>query len=309
MEALPEAGGYVVLPKSTIEVILKSLRPASRDFDEFDPIQLREDFLMCCAVDLRLSKRTIEEHARHLERFLNFLENRHPLSLTTRDLREFLIKNPARNAIKFLRVFYGKFLKSNLASGFKIPQSPSRVVLLPTRWQLTMTFCNLKTIEFKAAFLLLATSGLRRGELCALTLNQISFGSRMIIPAQKPRSTKNTWVTFFNDEAETWLKRWIEESGVRPDERIFAQHNHTYTKWFKRASYPYGFVITPQILRCWFAEEMGRLGVAERYIDAFCGRVPKSVLARHYTDLSAHNLHQIYVKAGLKVRWNVLGIY
>jgi site-specific recombinase XerD len=48
--------------------------------------------------------------------------------------------------------------------------------------------------------------------------------------------------------------------------------------------------ITPQKLRQWFCSEMLRLGVSETYVDAFCGRAPKSVLARHYTDFSPEKL-------------------
>jgi len=61
------------------------------------------------------------------------------------------------------------------------------------------------------------------------------------------------------------------------------------------------FDFTPQVLREWFCEEMARLGVADRYIDAFCGRTPKSVLARHYSDYSPEKLKAIYDKAELKV--------
>jgi len=46
---------------------------------------------------------------------------------------------------------------------------------------------------------------------------------------------------------------------------------------------------------------MLRLGVSETYIDAFCGRVPQSVLARHYTDFSPEKLGEIYEKAELKM--------
>jgi hypothetical protein len=35
--------------------------------------------------------------------------------------------------------------------------------------------------------------------------------------------------------------------------------------------------------------------------DAFCGRVPRSVLARHYTDFSPERLKRIYDGAGLRV--------
>jgi intergrase/recombinase len=55
-----------------------------------------------------------------------------------------------------------------------------------------------------------------------------------------------------------------------------------------------GLNITPQKLRKWFCSEMMRLGVSETYIDAFCGRVPKSVLGRHYTDFSPEKLRRVY---------------
>jgi intergrase/recombinase len=46
---------------------------------------------------------------------------------------------------------------------------------------------------------------------------------------------------------------------------------------------------------------MGNLGVGNRYVDAFCGRVPNSVLARHYTDFSSDRLKEIYDKAEIRV--------
>ena len=56
-----------------------------------------------------------------------------------------------------------------------------------------------------------------------------------------------------------------------------------------------------QLLRYWFANKMAEQGVQDRYIDAFCGRTPKSVLARHYTDYSPERLKRIYDKANLKI--------
>lgn len=41
--------------------------------------------------------------------------------------------------------------------------------------------------------------------------------------------------------------------------------------------------------------------MADRYVDAFCGRVPKSILARHYTDYSPKKLEVIYKKANIIV--------
>jgi intergrase/recombinase len=42
-------------------------------------------------------------------------------------------------------------------------------------------------------------------------------------------------------------------------------------------------------------------GVQDRYIDAFCGRTPQSVLARHYSDFSPEVLKEIYEKANIKI--------
>ena len=42
-------------------------------------------------------------------------------------------------------------------------------------------------------------------------------------------------------------------------------------------------------------------GVSETYVDAFCGRVPNSVLARHYTEFSSEKLLGIYCEVSLSV--------
>ncbi len=39
---------------------------------------------------------------------------------------------------------------------------------------------------------------------------------------------------------------------------------------------------------------MGFKGVQPQYVDDFCGRVPASVLARHYSDFSPEVLKEIY---------------
>lgn len=46
---------------------------------------------------------------------------------------------------------------------------------------------------------------------------------------------------------------------------------------------------------------MGALEMSDRYVDAFCGRTPKYVLARHYTDYNPESLHRICEEANLKV--------
>ena len=111
--------------------------------------------------------------------------------------------------------------------------------------------------------------------------------------------TKRTWVTFFNEEAEQALKEYLNGRELTPEFKLFTEK--AIRKTFERAHKRTGIHITPQVLREWIACEMGELGVADRYVDAFCGRVPRSVLARHYTDFSPERLKRIYDGAGLKV--------
>jgi intergrase/recombinase len=76
------------------------------------------------------------------------------------------------------------------------------------------------------------------------------------------------------------------------------QRQETIKMW-KDARAKTGLNITPQRLREWFCSEMASRGVSDSYIDAFCGRVPKSVLARHYSDFSPERLREIYERAKL----------
>lgn len=121
----------------------------------------------------------------------------------------------------------------------------------------------------------------------------------MLIPNHNSK-TKRSYITFYNEEAEKVLLQWLK---IRPknSDKLFPMRTNHKHRIFLEARKKTELEITPQILREWFACEMGRLGVPDRYVDAFCGRVPRSVLARHYTDFSPEKLKEIYDKANLKV--------
>jgi intergrase/recombinase len=121
----------------------------------------------------------------------------------------------------------------------------------------------------------------------------------MIVPNPHNGTTKKTWITFYNEEAEEVLNAYLKK--YDPKDRLFYNTNTNYHHPFRIARKKSGLNITPQVLREWFCSEMGRLGVPDRYIDAFCGRVPRSILARHYTDYSPERLKEIYDKTKLVI--------
>ena len=124
----------------------------------------------------------------------------------------------------------------------------------------------------------------------------------MVIPRSGSSSTKHTWITFYNEEAERALRDYLGSfKNLDKEAKLFPVCEGYFSERCKAFERETGIRITPQILREWFACDMGRLGVSDRYVDAFCGCVPRSVLARHYADFSPEKLKEIYDRADLKV--------
>jgi integrase len=164
------------------------------------------------------------------------------------------------------------------------------------------TFYNaLETSKEKALFLLYASSGLRRQEILTLTFDDVDFKKRMITPNNHLGETKKSWVSFYNEEAEQMLNQYLSEKKPSRSKRIFPMQRYENVELWKTAREKTGIHITPQKLRQWFCQEMINQGVSETYVDAFCGRVPRTVLARHYADFSTEKLNEIYVKLEINI--------
>lgn len=122
----------------------------------------------------------------------------------------------------------------------------------------------------------------------------------MITPNNHRGKIKQSWITFYNEESEQILKEYMK-SRDKDSNSLFQVTKRRIQDIFKKISDEIGIRVTAQILRQWFCNEMGRLGVPDRYVDAFCGRTPKSILARHYTEYNPERLKEIYEKASLNV--------
>ena len=260
-------------------------------------------------VDLQLKESTIEGHIRRARRFLEAL-NTTLDALTVQDIRDYLSTlsrlNPSTysNVVKSLRRFVRDFLgKTELMKTFKLPYIEFQPKLIPTKEQIKGGYCALRTDKQRLIYLLYAVTGLRHGELRTLKLADIDLETRSI-RAKHDSLTKRSFCTFWNDEADDLLRKYLrkhvkglEGNGVR----LFNFSWSSLYRMRKLTEQKIGLRITPKVLRAWFCSEMLSKGIQEVYIDAFCGRVPKSVLARHYTDFSPERLKEIYDKAEIKV--------
>jgi len=264
-------------------------------------------FELFCKVDLRLSDRTLTNNRYGMLRFFKVVSKDLRL-VASQDVREYLARykdspaNTYANVLKPLKVFFRDFLgMPEVVESFRFPVRPLHPRTVPSREEIQRFYEALDEPVVKAMFLTFASSGLRKNEVLSLRVSDIDLDRREIIPSKGYNGFKNAWVTFVNEETARVLKEHIASLNASSETHLFSQCEPDLRRDFKHAFKKTRIHITPQILREWFACEMGRLGVPDRYVDAFCGRVPRSVLARHYTDFSPERLKEVYDKAGLKV--------
>lgn len=97
--------------------------------------------------------------------------------------------------------------------------------------------------KYQSLFLLLASSGLRLGEVLSLRKRDVYPEKRMVVPrkAYETNTTKKSWVSFYNVECEKYLT-WLDE--LKDDEKIFPTKRHVYDA-FEKANKKTGIKITP----------------------------------------------------------------
>ena len=273
-----------------------------------DLTKIINEFGRFCKIDLQLTDTTIEKHLGNVRLLKKFVKKSLD-SVCSDDIREFLSKYTSMspytycNVLKSMKIFFRDFLKKGEIVGtFKFPRIPFKPKTVPTKEQLQLFYSTLKSPKERALFLIYATTGLRRGEILSTRIEDVNFEKRMVTPKVQSSRTKLRWISFFNDETKQALNEYLAtREDLTPESRLFPISNFPIATMFSRVEKITGIRITPQVLREWFACEMGKLGVGDRYVDAFCGRVPNSVLARHYTDFSLDRLKEIYDKADIKV--------
>ncbi len=263
-------------------------------------INTLDGFERVLRIDLNQAERTIQGHLYLTRHFLKAV-GKDPRQVSVEDIRSYLATfqdksaSTRANLLKSLKRFYCDFLKMpQVVESFKFPKRVYAPKVVPSKDDLQRFFIALTNDRDRAVFLLYATSGLRRSELLSLSLDDIDLENRLIIPknAHTTSTTKNTWASCFNAEAQIYLKKCLSSFPPAPV---------TVKRAFNRANKKTGLHITPQTLREWFCCQLGELGVPDRYVDALCGRTPKSILARHYTDYSPNRLKAIYDKVDLRV--------
>jgi integrase len=203
-----------------------------------------------------------------------------PYSVSDRDLRSYLTRfremSPYtyKNVLSALKRYFRDYMKKYLIESFKFPKKPWKPNTGPSKEELTTFYVALETLRAKTLFITYATTGLRKNEVLQLQISDVDFKKRMIIPNKGVNSTKNTWVSFFNAVMEDILREYLD-SRRDNNPKLFPISRDIFLKVWKTAYIKTDIHINPKVLRNWFCCEKGRLGIQDRYVDAFWGRTQK----------------------------------
>jgi integrase len=250
-------------------------------------------------VDERLGERVSKDYRQIIRRFLRFADGIVSKETIRGYLSSYLKKAPKtyNNQLDGLRAFVSRFLKRpDLMESFKKAYQPQDYeVELPTKEQVKKGFYGLTNDLEKGLYLFYATSGVRKLEALKLRSEDIDRKLRCVKPRHDTK-TKRAGVTFYNEECAVYMDKIQDWDG-----KVFKIGSKRFREIWDKASEASGFRITPQVLRKWFSTTMGELGVPDRYVDIFQGRVPKSVLAKYYTGKELKRLKRVYERANLRV--------
>ena len=229
---------------------------------------------------------TRNNHLNAIRRFLSSSGGR----ITPEVIREYL-KPLSSNIFKYnhelkaIRVYVGKFhQRPDVVQTFKILDEPftPKDIIAPSA--VSTFYSYIADGSLQAFFLLLATSGLRLSEVCGLRISDIDFSSRMMTPTPHTGITKSVYFSFYNDEAEAVLRKYLAASGISSG-LVFPGYNRSNVgRLFRGISESSGIKLVPKMLRSFFSEQTGELGMQDRYVDFLSGKTKRSVLARNYSD-------------------------
>ncbi len=280
-------------------------------YTKADLPKLLAEFRDFCLVDLKLSRNTAEKHhVWEIRRFLRSLD-KDLVSISIQDIREYLkrfnSKSPSTygNVLKSLRVFYAHFLRMpQMVESFRFPPRGEGIITAPTKEMAQKFYYAIDDLPIQAFYLTTASSGLRRGELLSVTLEDVDFSQRLLVPRhahdENTGRSKRSKFSFYNDEAELKLKDYLA-SRKDSDPRLFPFGDSRINRNFDRAEAKVGFRVTCQDLRIWWSDTMSDLGLADRYVDFLQGRAKRSILSRHYSDFSVEKMKARYDRCGLRI--------
>ena len=180
-----------------------------------------------------------------------------------------------------------------------LPQRDEKQILVPTESEIKKIIGLSRGTVLEIPFMLAATAGLRRGEVCALTWEDIDFKKRTLIVSKDmvmgpdkewhikpPKTSASRRIVVLPKEVCSRIKKLEELPELTP-----TTLTHRVTKFMKVNGFPYHF----HSLRHFCASYMHGIGVPDAYTMQRCGWENDKVLKQIYRHTLADQ-EKMYIK-------------
>jgi integrase len=145
-----------------------------------------------------LSPSTIREYKRKVKQIDEELLKKKLVDISKQDLQEetnrYTVIHSAKSTHDYIGLIMSVFNYFDVdIKSPKLPQIEKNIVYIPTEEELTMIFNEIRGTEFEVP-IVLASMGLRRGEICALGLDDLLEDNTLIINKALVQNDNKAWV-------------------------------------------------------------------------------------------------------------------
>ena len=232
----------------------------------------------------RYSNNTVKNYISSFELFINYYIDKDPMSLNEIEIRgylQYLIQEGKSNsyinlAINSIKFYYETVLgMPNRFYDIERPRKQKQLPKLISKESIVKMINHTDNIKHKSIISLLYTSGLRRGELLNLKINDID-SKRMVIKINSAKGNKDR-VTILSQSVLEYLRNYYKE--YKPKDFLFeGQKGQKYSaasvlNIVSNAARNAGLYekVTPHMLRHSFATHLLESGTDIRHIQLLLG--------------------------------------
>jgi integrase len=262
-----------------------------------------ENFKLFAKAKLNLSQGTVYHYTSKIR---TFMLNRK--IVTDRDVQKYIEKKKQEccldyvsNIISAFKAYFRDYKKLQFMNCYRHPSGPLKFKEEIKPSKVSQFIEAIDDLTVKCMAILLATSGLRKSEVWNLRKSEINRDLGCIIPNCHSGETKQSGISFYNDEAETILEKYLEQKFTHNGDRLFIIGHARFLRIWNKARGVSEICLKPKDLRDFFSQEMGKALIPNRFIDIFQGRSPRNVLAKHYTPQGIRLLREICDKANFRI--------
>jgi integrase/recombinase XerD len=277
------------------------------------PQHLLSLFIEDCT-DRQLTEETIRRYQSSIKQYLTYLERRSvsPLKVDKHVLHEYIrerrsqgvVQKTLKNDITGIAGFYEYLvfedhMKRNPVLGVRKrylrrykeendgdSESPRKLLTIQ---EMSLLINSVIDTRDKAILTLLAKTGIRRGELIAMDIDDINWVEQSIVLKRNQFKKRSGRIVFFDDEMARLLKRWLSQrEKINPQTRalFIGEHrerlkrNGVYSMVIKYAqkvglhnsqsSRPEEH-LSPHCFRHWFTTHLRRAGMDREFIKSLRG--------------------------------------